>query len=130
MFSCASLWARFGGFLYGWATLLVIQAATIAAVAIAFANFTAVVFSWFSSSAWIWKLGTFGPYKMWFGALGPYQVGLNTQNLLAISSIVFLTWMNTRGLRTGARVQNIFTITKIAALGGLTKIRKGIDIFL
>jgi APA family basic amino acid/polyamine antiporter len=45
---------------------------------------------------------------------------LNTQNLLAISSIVFLTWMNTRGLRVGARVQNIFTAAKIVALGGLT----------
>jgi APA family basic amino acid/polyamine antiporter len=108
------------GFLYGWATLLVIQTATIAAVAVAFANFTGVLWSWFSSSAWIWKLGTFGPYKLWFGTLGPYNVGLNTQNLLAISSIVFLTWMNTRGLRVGARVQNIFTTAKIAALGGLT----------
>jgi APA family basic amino acid/polyamine antiporter len=108
------------GFLYGWATLLVIQTATIAAVAIAFANFTGVLFSAVSSSAWIWKLGTFGPYQMWFGALGPYNVGLNTQNLLAISSIVFLTWMNTRGLRVGAVVQNIFTFAKIAALAGLT----------
>ena len=108
------------GFLYGWATLLVIQTATIAAVAVAFANFSGVLSSWFSSSVWIWKLGTFGPYKLWFGALGPYNVGLNTQNLLAICSIVFLTWMNTRGLRVGARVQNIFTTTKIAALGGLT----------
>src|SRR5271154_681548 len=108
------------GFLYGWATLLVIQTATIAAVAIAFANFTGVLFSAVSSSAWIWKLGTFGPYKMWFGALGPYNVGLNTQNLLAIWSIVFLTWMNTRGLRVGAVVQNIFTFAKIAALAGLT----------
>ena len=108
------------GFLYGWATLLVIQTATIAAVAIAFANFTGVMFPGLSSSAWIWKLGTFGPYKMAFGALGPYEVGLNTQNLLAISSIVFLTWMNTRGLRTGAWVQNVFTVAKIAALGGLT----------
>jgi basic amino acid/polyamine antiporter, APA family len=111
---------RFWGFLYGWATLLVIQTATIAAVAIAFSNFTGVLFPWFSSSAWVWKLGTFGPYKMWFGALGPYNVGLNTQNLLAISSIVFLTWINTRGLRIGARVQNIFTIAKISALIGLT----------
>jgi len=92
------------GFLYGWTTLLVIQTATIAAVAIAFANFTGVLFSVVSPSAWIWKLGTFGPYKMWFGALGPYSVGLNTLNLLAISSIVFLTWMNTRGLRVGAVV--------------------------
>jgi basic amino acid/polyamine antiporter, APA family len=108
------------GFLYGWATLLVIQTATIAAVAVAFANFSGVVWSWFSSSAWIWRLGTFGPYKIWLGALGPYNVGLNTQNLLAISSIVFLTWMNTRGLRVGARVQNIFTTVKIVALAGLT----------
>jgi basic amino acid/polyamine antiporter, APA family len=107
------------GFLYGWATLLVIQTATIAAVAVAFANFSGVVWPWFSPSEWIWRLGTFGPYKIWFGALGPYNVGLNTQNLLAISSIVFLTWMNTRGLRVGARVQNIFTTAKIVALGGL-----------
>ena len=28
--------------------------------------------------------------------------------------------MNTRGLRLGARVQNIFTVAKIAALSGLT----------
>ena len=111
---------RLWGFLYGWATLLVIQTATIAAVAIAFASFTGVLFPWFSDSRWIWKLGTFGPYKMWFGLLGPYTVGLNTQNFLAISSIIFLTWINTRGLRTGAVVQNIFTAAKIAALGGLT----------
>src|SRR3984893_18325919 len=114
--SLGPLW----GFLYGWTTLLVIQTATIAAVAIAFANFTGVMVPGLSSSAWIWKLGTFGPYKMAFGALGPYEVGLNTQNLLAISSIVFLTWINTGGLRTGAWVQNIFTVAKIVALGGLT----------
>jgi basic amino acid/polyamine antiporter, APA family len=111
---------RLCGFLYGWATLLVIQTGTIAAVAIAFSSFTGVLFPWFSSSAWLWKLATFGPYRLWFVALGPYSVGLNTQNLLAISSIVFLTWINTRGLRTGAMVQNIFTIAKSAALGGLT----------
>jgi len=111
---------RLWGFLYGWATLLVIQTATIAAVAIAFASFTGVLFPWFSGSVWIWKLGTFGPYKMWFGLLGPYNVGLNSQNFLAISSIIFLTWINSRGLRTGAVVQNIFTAAKIAALAGLT----------
>jgi amino acid transporter len=57
---------------------------------------------------------------MSFGSLGPYNVGLNTQNLLAILSILFLTWVNTRGVRTGALVQNILTIAKIASLGGLT----------
>jgi len=107
------------GFLYGWTMLLVIQTATIAAVAIAFANFTGVLFSRVSASAWIWKPGTLGPYKMWFGVLGPYSAGLNTQNLLAILSVVLLTGINTRGVQLGARVQNVFTFAKIAALGGL-----------
>ena len=104
------------GFLYGWTMLLVIQTATIAAVAIAFAKFTAVIVPWFSSAAWLWKIGTFGPWKLWFGSLGPYNVGLNRQNLLAIFSIVLLTWVNTFGLRLGKIVQNIFTVTKTGAL--------------
>ena len=107
------------GFLYGWAMLLVIQTATIAAVAIAFANFTGVLFPRFSASSWILHLGILGPYKVWFGTLGPFNVGLNTQNLLSIASLVLLTWINTRSVRTGALVQNIFTVVKIAALGGL-----------
>ncbi len=113
--SFGSMW----GFLYGWTMLLVIQTATIAAVAIAFANFTGVLFPHVSASAWIWKTGTLGPYKTWFGVLGPYSAGLNTQNLLAILSLVLLTWINTRGVQLGAKVQNIFTFAKIAALGGL-----------
>src|SRR5271163_2172466 len=79
--SLGPLW----GFLYGWTMLLVIQTATIAAVAIAFAKFTAVMLPWFSASDWIWKIGTFGPWQMWFGSLGPYNVGINRQNLLAIA---------------------------------------------
>jgi len=107
------------GFLYGWTMLLAIQTATIAAVAIAFAKFAAVIVPWFSASEWIWKVGTFGPWKLWFGSLGPYNVGLNHQNLLAISSIVLLTWVNTRGLRLGKVVQNVFTIAKTVALAAL-----------
>ena len=110
---------RMWGFLYGWAMLLVIQTATIAAVAIAFANFSHVLVPWFSSSAWIWRVGTLGPYHLWFGTLGPYNVGLHTQNLLAIVSLVLLTWINTRGLRLGATLQNVLTFAKIGALGGL-----------
>jgi basic amino acid/polyamine antiporter, APA family len=113
--SLGPLW----GFLYGWTMLLVIQTATIAAVAIAFAKFTAILVPWFSASDWIWKVGTFGPWHLWFGNLGPYTVGLNRQSFLAILSIVFITWINTRGLRPGAIVQNIFTVTKIGALAGL-----------
>jgi APA family basic amino acid/polyamine antiporter len=107
------------GFLYGWTMLLVIQTATIAAVAIAFAKFTAVLIPFFSASDWIWKIGTFGPWQLWFGSLGPYNVGLNRQNFLAIASIVLLTWLNTRGLRVGKIVQNVFTVAKTAALAGL-----------
>lgn len=107
------------GFLYGWTMLLVIQTATIAAVAIAFAKFAAVIVPWFSASEWIWNVGTFGPWRLWFGSLGPYNVGLNHQNLLAILSIIFLTWVNTRGLGLGKLVQNAFTVAKTAALAAL-----------
>src|SRR5207245_7340274 len=72
----APLW----GFLYGWTMLLVIQTATLAAVAIAFAKFTGVLLPWFSSSAWLCQFGTFCPYGLWFGALGPYTVRLNAHN--------------------------------------------------
>jgi basic amino acid/polyamine antiporter, APA family len=113
--SLGPLW----GFLYGWTMLLVIQTATIAAVAIAFAKFTGVLIPWFSASSWILKLGAVGPWTFWFGSLGPYSIGLNTQNLLAILSIVALTWINTRGVRIGALVQNIFTIAKTGTLAGL-----------
>jgi len=107
------------GFLYGWTMLLVIQTATIAAVAIAFAKFAGVLAPWFSASHWIWKIGTFGPWRLWFGELGPYNVGLNRQNFLAIGSIILLTWVNTRGLRLGKIVQNVFTVAKTGALAAL-----------
>ncbi len=45
--SLGAIW----GFLYGWTMLLVIQTATIAAVAIAFAKFTGVLAPWFSPRA-------------------------------------------------------------------------------
>jgi len=78
-----------------------------------------VLIPWFSSSAWLWQIGTFGPYRLWFGELGPYTVGLNTQNLLAILSIIVLTWVNLWGIRTGALVQNVLTLTKTGALVGV-----------
>ncbi len=68
--SLGPLW----GFLYGWTMLLVIQTATIAAVAIAFAKFTAVMLAVvFRVGAGSGRLGTFGPWQMWFGSLGSVQ---------------------------------------------------------
>jgi APA family basic amino acid/polyamine antiporter len=92
------------GFLYGWTFFTVIQTGTIAAVAVAFAKFLGVFVPSVSASNWLFRLG---------------PVGLNTQMIVAIAIIVLLTWVNTRGLRTGALVQNVFTVAKIGALIGL-----------
>ena len=107
------------GFLYGWTMLLVIQTATIAAVAIAFAKFSAVIVPWFSASALDLEDRHVRALASVVRALGPYNVGLNRQNLLAILSIVLLTWVNTRGLRLGKIVQNVFTVAKTISLAGL-----------
>ena len=46
-------------------------------------------------------------------------MGLNTQNLAGIIIVVFLTWLNVFGIKTGAAVQNVFTIAKVSALAAL-----------
>ncbi len=46
-------------------------------------------------------------------------MGLNTQNLSGIIVVIFLTVLNTFGLKTGALVQNVFTIAKVSALAAL-----------
>jgi basic amino acid/polyamine antiporter, APA family len=99
--------------------LLVIQTATIAAVGIAFAKFTAILVPWFSAEQWISTRNHRPPCKLWFGVLGPYSVGLNRQNLLAIISILALTSINTRGLTPGKIIQNVLTLTKVASLAAL-----------
>lgn len=92
------------GFLYGWTLFTVIQTGTIAAVAVAFAKFLGEFFPAVSAANWIVRIG---------------PLGLNTQMAVAISLLVFLTWVNTRGLKSGARVQNVFTFAKIGALAAL-----------
>ena len=101
------------GFLYGWTFFLVIMTGTIAAVAIGFGKFLGIFLPWVSSSNWILK---FGEVPM-LG--GPVTMGVNTQNLIAILSIALITWINIRGVKLGARVQNTFTVAKTGALLGL-----------
>src|SRR4030095_144272 len=48
-----------------------------------------------------------------------YALSLSTQQLVAVAMILFLTFINTRGLQTGKVIQNTFTSTKTAALLGL-----------
>jgi basic amino acid/polyamine antiporter, APA family len=99
------------GFLYGWTLFLVIGTATIAAVAIAFAKFTGVFFPGISEGNVLLSLGTLP----WINR----SLNLTTQNLLAIASIALLTWINCRGIRIGAIVQNLFSFAKTAAVVGL-----------
>ena len=92
------------GFLYGWTLFLVIQTGTAAAVAVAFAKFLGVFVPWVSAKNYV---------------VGAGRMGLSTQQLIAIVVIAILTAINARGIRTGAIVQNVFTVAKTAALLGL-----------
>ncbi len=89
------------GFLYGWTLFSVIQTGTIAAVAMAFALFTGVFIPQISPDVHVLTLGSFT---------------VSSQQLLAIAIIVFLSVYNYRDVKTGALLQNIFTVTKIVAL--------------
>lgn len=89
------------GFLFGWTTFLVVQCGSIAAVAVAFAKFSGVLFPWISE-------------KNILVHLGPLEI--NSTMVIAITMISFLTWLNTRGIVTGKTVQNIFSSTKVIVL--------------
>ena len=88
-------------FLYGWTLFGVIQTGTIAAVAVAFARYTGVLIPWFSEKNYLVDLGFFK---------------FSSVQLLAIVSIILLTWINGRGVKNGKLIQNIFGSTKIIAI--------------
>lgn len=91
-------------FLYGWSFFAVIQTATIAAVGVAFAKFLAYLIPEVSEDLVAFDLG--------FLKISPAQ-------LVAIVLIVFLTYINTKGIKSGKLIQNSFTFTKLASLFGL-----------
>ena len=95
------------GFLFGWTTFLVIQCGSIAAVAVAFAKFSGVLFPWISEKNILFNLG---------------PLNINSTMVIAIAMISFLTWLNTRGIVTGKTVQNFFSSTKVIALFGFIAI--------
>jgi APA family basic amino acid/polyamine antiporter len=95
------------GFLYGWTLFLVIQTGTIAAVAVAFARFLGVLAPSVSATSWIVP-----PIDLSSG----YAVSLSVQQLVAVLLIVFLSAVNTRGIKLGKVIQNTFTAAKTLSL--------------
>ena len=91
-------------FLYGWSFFAIIQTATIAAVGVAFAKFLAYLVPSVSEDLVAFDLG--------FLKISPAQ-------LVAIVLILFLTYVNTRGIKSGKLIQTTFTVTKLASLFGL-----------
>lgn len=92
------------GFLYGWGMFTVIQTGTIAAVAVAFGKFTAYLVPSLNDAAPIFQSGDFK---------------ITWIQILAIVVILFLTFVNTKGVQFGKILQNVFTSSKIIALLGL-----------
>lgn len=89
------------GFMYGWTVFAVIQTGTIAAVAVAFAKYTAVFIPVVSTTNIIADLGF---------------LKISAGQVLAIATIVITTYINSRGVQTGKMLQGIFTSTKLIAL--------------
>src|SRR5208283_4934610 len=98
------------GFLYGWTLFLVIQTGTIVAVAIGFARYLGVLFPAISPQTWVIPPINFS---------SKFAVSLSVQQLVAVLMIIFLTFLNTRGVKLGKWIQNIFTSAKMLSLLGL-----------
>jgi APA family basic amino acid/polyamine antiporter len=92
------------GFLYGWTLLAAINTGFVAAVAVAFAKTLGFFVPGVGEQHHLLQLG---------------GVGLTTAQAVALLVIAVITWLNVTGLRTGAAVQNTFTVAKLAAIVAL-----------
>lgn len=92
------------GFLYGWSLFTVVQSGTIAAVAVAFAKYTGVLFPFFSDSHILFTIGSFK---------------INAAQILGVFSILILTLINAQGINYGKIIVRIFTSTKLISLFGI-----------
>ncbi len=92
------------GFLYGWSFFAVIQTATIAAVGVAFSRFTAYLIPEVGENVILLEI---------------QGLKISAAQLLAIASIAFLTYTNSKGIKGGKIIQNTFTTAKLLSLFGL-----------
>ena len=91
-------------FLYGWSFFAVIQTGTIAAVGVAFSKFAAYLFPPLSDENILYTVGSFN---------------LNAAQIVSIITIIFLTYLNSRGVKDSKMLQTVLTIIKILSLAGL-----------
>lgn len=96
-------YGRLVSFLYGWTVFTVIQTGTIAAIGVAFANYSSVFFP--SLNTVIFKIGS--------------SFEFNFKQVLGIFSIALLTYINCKGVKNGKVIQLVFTSAKLIALAAL-----------
>lgn len=94
------------GFLYGWSFFAVIQTATIAAVGVAFSKFAGYFFPALELNDTNVLLNLGG-------------LKIHTAQLVSIVLIIFLTYINTKGVKGGKMIQTTFTVVKLLSLFGL-----------
>src|SRR5688572_17281276 len=95
----------FIGFLYGWSFFSVIQTGTIAAVGVAFGKFLGYLVPSLGDGNVILSLSE--------------SFKITAAQLVGIVLIVLLTYINTRGIKSGKLIQTTFTTAKLLALFGL-----------
>lgn len=91
-------------FLFGWTLFLVIQGGTIAAIGVAFAKFTGLLFPIISPNNLLFQLG---------------PIHFSTQQLFGTITILLLTYINSKGVEYGVITQNLFTATKLLSLAAI-----------
>jgi APA family basic amino acid/polyamine antiporter len=114
------------GFLYGWTCFLVIQTGSIAAVSVVFAKYLGVLVPVLGTDNLLLivpdvNLKLYLPFMA--DAQGkplPFfemdRFTISAGQLVAVAVLVFLTWLNCRGVQEGKVVQNLFTIAKMLGL--------------
>jgi len=93
------------GFLCGWLLFLVYMSGGIAALAAAGAAYLGGFFPALGDATVFWRLD-----------LGLFVWEFTAARLVAVVSIIILSWVNWLGVREGKTVQNILTVLKIAVL--------------
>ena len=104
------------GFLFGWAAFVVIDCGGIAAVAVGFGKYLGALWPAVDDARWILGPVHFVPLRLGSIVIGPYDLGLTPARLAGLAVITLLTLANTFGVRLGARIQNVLTTIKVAAL--------------